>query len=209
MSRNASGSTKAKKTIVATPAAKKLGQSDRPQPLRDRSRRMVEPRLGEVGHCTGFAGALRQRPGISGGQARASLAQQRRCDGITPWRPSTMVLVRLSLLIAIQPVAVSEIRRAQVDVALAGRRHGRQRRRLRTAACRARPCSRSARIRSGLGKAAHIGDHIVLRVLAAHAGQDRAPGAASRLRVRRARSAAPGRANRPSARSCRSGSETR
>ncbi len=58
MSRSASGSTKAKNTIVATPAEKKLGQRIAPSRCDIGRGGWSNRRLREVGHCAGFAGGL-------------------------------------------------------------------------------------------------------------------------------------------------------
>ena len=87
MSRSASGSTKAKNTIVATPAAKKLGH--RIAPMRCASGRGGWSKRGAAKsrvHGVAAGGArlagcwpwrcVRQRPDVGGDQARAGLAEQ-------------------------------------------------------------------------------------------------------------------------------------
>ena len=209
MSRSSSGSTKAKNTIVATPAAKKLGHSDRADALRHAA--AADGR--RVGGATAFIGAarpsrdrracrMRQRPDVGGDQARARFAEQTRdAPASMPWRPFAIVSRSVARCCRRTASSCRSGRARRSPGCPCRRGRGRRRRRLRTRPCPARPdsCSRSV---AGIGQRAHVGGDVVDARRAPPMPVSTLPQAASRLRGRRARSAARDRACRPSAR-CR------
>src|SRR5690349_15006843 len=126
MSRSSSGSTKAKNTIVATPAAKKLGHTIAPTRCTSGrggwsncgSGRVIDsvrpgPRRGAIPL------GVRQRPDVRGDQARAGFAEQLAVRRHRAVAAVDDALADRLAAAAVQPVAVGQVRCAQFLVALA------------------------------------------------------------------------------------------
>src|SRR5690606_21671270 len=122
MSRSSSGSTKAKNTMVATPAAKKLGQRIAP----------TRCTIGRGGwsNSGGVAGPgmrllyrlrrrVGQRPDPGGDQARTGRTEQFPVRGHAAVAAFGDRLAQRLAAVAVQPVIVGQVRRAQLLVALA------------------------------------------------------------------------------------------